>query len=100
MLTYRRIPIQGLSNSHLLGNIGSFPGIPDIYHSQAKKAIQETPVSTNSAIASLEDQENARLVSFRTATIKKELAIIKTEPTISRFANERYEARVLNEGMC
>jgi hypothetical protein len=83
-----------------LGKIGSLPGIPEIYHSQAKKAIQETPVRTKSAIASLEDQENARLVSFKTATIKKELAIIKTDPTISRLANDRYEARVLNEGVC
>jgi hypothetical protein len=83
-----------------LGKIGSFPGIPEIYHSQAKNAIQETPVSTKSAIASLENQENARFVSFKTATIKNELAIIRTEPTISRLANERYDARVLNEGVC
>lgn len=95
-----RMPIQGRSNSHRLGKIGSLPGIPDMYHSQAKNAIHETPVSTSSAIASRDDQENARLVSFRTATIKKELAIIKTEPTMSRLANERYEARVLNDGVC
>lgn len=76
------------------------PGIPDIYHSQAKKAIHDTPASTSSAIASLDDQENARLVSFKTATIKNELAIINIEPTMSRLANDRYEARVLNDGVC
>ena len=95
-----RMPIHGRSKSHRLGKIGSFPGIPEMYHSQAKNATQVTPVSTRRAIASLEDQEKARFVSFKTATIKKELAIIKTEPTISRLANERYDARVLKEGVC
>mgnify|MGYP006950198311 FL=1 len=40
-------------------------------------------------MASLEDHENARLVSFNTATIKNEPAIIKSDPIISRLANER-----------
>jgi hypothetical protein len=74
--------------------------MPEIYHSQTKKAIQASPVSTRSAIASLEDHENARLVSFKTATIRNEPAIIKSDPIISRLANERYEARVRNEGVC
>jgi hypothetical protein len=68
--------------------MGSFPGIPEIYHSQAKKAIQETPVSTRIAIAPPEVHENARFVSFKTATIKNEHAISRTDPTRSRFANE------------
>lgn len=98
--THISIPSHGRSKSQRLGNMGSLPGMPEIYHSQAKKAIQETPVSTRSAIASLEDHENARLVSFKTATIKNEPAIIKSDPIISRLANERYEARVRNEGVC
>lgn len=71
-----------------------------MYHSQAKNQIQETPVKTRSTIAPPEDHENARFVSFRTVTIRKEAMIMSTDPTRSRFAKERYDALVLNEGVC
>lgn len=71
-----------------------------MYHSHAKNAIQETPVNTRSAIAPPEVHENARFASFKTVTIKNEPMIMSTDPTRSRLAKERYDARVLNEGVC
>lgn len=100
MRTHRRMPIHGRSQSHRLGKIGSAPGTPERYHSQTKKAIQETPVRTRRAIEALESQEKARLASFKTVTIKNEPAIIRNDPTISRLANDRYDARVRKEGVC
>lgn len=71
-----------------------------MYHSHAKKAIQEAPARTRRAIAAPEDQWNAKFVSFRTATIKNEPAIMSVDPTRSKLANERYDERVLKEGVC
>ena len=94
------MPIHGRSQSHRFGKIGSAPGTPDRYHSQTKKAIQETPVRMRRAIEALELQEKARLASFKTVTIKNEPAIIRNEPTKSRLAKDRYDARVRKEGVC
>lgn len=95
-----RRPIHGRSRNQRLGKIGSCPAIFEICHSQTKKTIQETPVSTRRATEPLELHANARLASFKTVTIKNEPAMTKKEPTRSRLANERYDALVLNEGVC
>ena len=83
------IPIHERSESQRLGKIGSCPGIPEIYHSHAKKAIQEIPASMRSAMAPPEDQWKARFVSFKTATIKKDPANMRIDPTMSILAKER-----------
>jgi hypothetical protein len=71
-----------------------------MYHSQAKNATQETPVSIRSTIALPETHENARFVSFRTVTIKNDPIIMSTDPTRSRLAKDLYDALVLKEGVC
>jgi len=58
------------------------------------------PARTRSAIEVLADQLNAKLTSFKTEIIKNDPVRSKSDPTRSRLANDRYEARVLSDGVC
>ena len=95
-----RIPIHARSKIQRLGKIGSCFGKSERCHSQPKKPIHEMPARTRSAIEVLADQVNARLTSFKTEIIRNDPVRSRNDPIRSRLANDRYEARVLSDGVC
>ena len=94
------MPIHARSKTQRLGKIGSCLGKSERCHSQPKKPIHEIPASTRSAIEVFADQLKAKLTSFKTEIIKNDPVRSKSDPTRSRLANERYDARVLSDGVC